>query len=574
MSILSTKLGRLAVLAVAPAALAVGHARADAGCPAGAGIALSPGFCATIFADTLGHARHMAVAPDGVVYVNTWSGRYYRGAGAPPGGFLIALQDNGGKAEVHRFGATEAEGAHGGTGIAFYKDMVYAEESDKIIRYKLEPGQIVPTGKPETVLDGMPLSGDHPMHPFIIDAKGELFVDSGSATNSCQSENRQPNVPGNDPCRELAERAGTWKYSADKLGQHFTPAERYATGIRNGEGFGFDSSGRFYATQHGRDQLFQNWSKFYDAKQSADLPAEELLLLTSGGDYGWPECYYDQNQKKLVLAPEYGGDGGKAVGVCASKLAPVAGFPGHWAPNDLLIYTGSQFPAPYHDGAFIAFHGSWNRAPLPQGGYNVVFQPLKDGKAAGDYVVFADGFAGAHMEPGRAEFRPTGLAQGNDGSIYISDDTKGRIWHVSYTGPAGATTLASAAPTAPAAAGESNPLPPEGIHPEAGHEAKLPTPPGATAAEVALGEKLYQAQTCTGCHGSDAKGSSVGPDLTSGKWVWGDGSLHAIEATITNGVPKPKNFSGAMPPKGGADLSAAQVKAIAAYVWAKAHQGK
>jgi hypothetical protein len=93
----------------------------------------------------------------------------------------------------------------------------------------------------------------------------------------------------------------------------------------------------------------------------------------------------------------------------------------------LLIYSGSAFPAGYQGGAFIAFHGSWNRAPEPQGGYNVVFQPLKDGKAAGNFIVFADGFAGAVKEPGQAAFRPTGLAMAPDGALFISDDVHGRI---------------------------------------------------------------------------------------------------------------------------------------------------
>ena len=101
-----------------------------------------------------------------------------------------------------------------------------------------------------------------------------------------------------------------------------------------------------------------------------------------------------------MLAPEYGGDG-KAIGVCAQRQAPVAAFPGHWAPNDLAIYHGTRFPEGYRGGAFIAFHGSWNRAPDPQGGYNVVFQPLADGKASGPFVVFADGFAGAVQGSGK-----------------------------------------------------------------------------------------------------------------------------------------------------------------------------
>ena len=171
---------------------------------------------------------------------------------------------------------------------------------------------------------------------------------------------------------------------------------------------------------HGRDQLSQNWPSLFTADLNAQLPAEEIVQLEKGADYGWPECYYDGIQNKLVLAPGYGGDG-KKIGDCANKKAPVASFPGHWAPNDLLIYSGNAFPAAYQGGAFVAFHGSWNRSPDPQGGYNVVFQPLKDGKASGPFVVFADGFAGA-VKPGQAAHRPSGLAMGPDGALYISDD--------------------------------------------------------------------------------------------------------------------------------------------------------
>ena len=403
------------------------------------GITLSPRFCATVFADKLGHARHLAVAPNGVVYVNTWSGRYYHDDTPPPGGFLIALQDTKGDGradKIARFSPTKAEGNAGGTGVAIYNGYVYAETNDRVVRYQLPSNGIEPTRVAETVVSGLPLTGDHPMHPFAIDTQGNLYVDLGSATNSCQSQNRMPNVSGNNPCTELETRAGTWRYDANRLDQHFSPAERFVTGLRNGEGISFDSAGRILATQHGRDQLGQNWPKLYTLRQNANLPAEELVLLTQGSDFGWPECYYDDVQKKLVLAPEYGGDGGKAVGVCAQKKAPVAAFPAHWAPNDMLIYEGGQFPSAYKDGAFIAFHGSWNRAPEPQGGYNVVFQPMADGKPAGPFVVFADGFAGAIKQPGQAVHRPTGLAVGPDGALYIADDQGGRIWRVTFQGGA------------------------------------------------------------------------------------------------------------------------------------------
>jgi glucose/arabinose dehydrogenase len=547
------------------------------------GITLSPGFCATVFADKLGHARHMAVAPNGVVYVNTWSGRYYHNAPPPPGGLLIALQDSNGSGhadKIVRFGPTMADGNHGGTGIAIYNGYVYAETNDRIVRYPLPTNGtgIAPTGAAQTVVSGLPVTGDHPMHPFAIDAQGNLYVDLGSATNSCQSENRMPDVPGNNPCTELKTRAGTWRYDANRLDQHFSPAERFVTGLRNGEGISFDSAGRIFATMHGRDQLGQNWPKLYTLKQNANEPAEELVPEHQGADFGWPYCYYDGYQHKLVLAPEYGGDGGKAVGVCAQKEAPVAAFPAHWAPNDMLIYEGSQFPTAYKDGAFIAFHGSWNRAPEPQGGYNVVFQPLADGKASGPFVVFADGFAGAVKQPGQAAHRPTGLAVAPDGSLYIADDQGGRIWHVSFQGGNKASGIAAAAAPSPSgkqASTSGNPLPPEGIHPNAG-AAALPIPPGSSPDQVALGDRIFHGQadggTCSGCHGMNGKGSAIGSDLTDGKWLWGNGSVAAIERTIAQGVPHPKNHTGAMPPMGGVQLSQADLAAVADYVWAISHQ--
>ncbi len=573
-------------LAVAMGAPLAAHAQAKAstgsasGCSGDqGGIVLSPGFCASVFADKIGHARQLVVAPNGVVYVNTWSGRYYDNDTSPAGGFLVALQDTHGtgKADViKRFGDTAAQGSAGGTGIRLYNGALYAEVNDKIVRYAFGSTEIVPTGKPDIIVSGMPLTGDHPMHPFIIDAQGNLFVDLGSATNACEVQNRMPKSPGNKPCTEKETRAGTWKYDANKTGQHFSAQERYATGIRNGEGFSIDSEGRLFVTQHGRDQLSENWPALYKPQQGPELPAEEVMQLRSGADYGWPECYFDGFQKKLVLAPEYGGDGGKTVGLCAQRTPPAAFFPAHWAPNDLLFVTNSKFPAAWRKGAFIAFHGSWNRAPAPQGGYNVVFQPMADGKASGDFVVFADGFAGAVKEPGRAAHRPSGLAVGPDGALYISDDAHGRIWRVTYHGdPDAARVAAAPAPKAGASTSKSE-IPPEGIHPDAGRSTALP--PGVTKEEVALGDQIFHGQvanaTCAGCHGSDGQGSPLGPDLTHGPWLWSDGSLKGISKTITEGVPHPKKAGGAMPPMGGAQLTPDQVRAVAAYVYAISAGGK
>jgi glucose/arabinose dehydrogenase/cytochrome c5 len=554
----------VAVAALAVAGLGQLTARAADG-PASScagdngGLTLSPGFCASVIADNLGHLRHLALSPDGVIYANSWSGAYYVGQPAPPGGYLMAIKPKGdGKAEVTRFGQAPADGVAGGVGVAVYKGYVYAELNDKIVRYKI-PASGVPEGKtPEVVLSGMPLGGNHPMHPFVISGKGEIFVDMGTATNACQGEagDRKPGIVGQNPCTELETRGGVWKYDAGKLGQAFSPKERYATGIRNGEGFSFDSAGRLYDTQHGRDQLPALWPKLYpDLKHATELPSEELVLLTPGGDYGWPACYHDPFQNKLVLAPEYGGDGGKAVGVCAQKIEPVAAFPAHWAPNDLAIYNAKAFPEPFQGGGFIAFHGSWNRAPEPQAGYNIVFQPLANGKASGKYIVFADNFTGG--DPSKPKYRPTGLLVGPDGSLYISDDNVGRIWRVTYHGPAGLKTLTAAPAAAGPAAGAAS--------------ATLPVPPGSSAQQVAAGDKLYHSNSCAGCHGSNAGGTPVGPDLTSGKYLWGDGSVASLASTITSGVAMPKQYRQAMPAKGGAQLSDADVQSLAAYIWATAH---
>src|SRR5271168_2515089 len=449
----------LAIIGVGVSLLRAERMRVNAGpeassetCPHdNSGLKLPAGFCATVFADGIGHARHMVVAPDGVLYVNTWSGRYYGDDTPHAGGFVVALQDkNGsGKAEtIERFGETVQSGGHGGTGIGMYKGAIYAEINDRIVRYSLGASSIAPIGSGDTIVSGLPLGGDHPMHPFIISANGEMYVDVATATNSCQLKNRTLKSPGADPCTELETRGGIWRYDANRTNQPFTPADRYASGIRNGEGFAVDaSSKRVFVTQHGRDQLHANWPDLYKPEEEATLPAEELLLLKQGGDYGWPKCYYDGVERKLVLAPEYGGDGGKKVGVCASKTGPVAAFPPHWAPNGAVFYDHKQFPAHYRSGVFIAFHGSWDRAPYPQGGYNVVFQPLNGDRASGNCEIFADGFAGPVKTPEGALHRPSGLAVGPDGALYVSDDIRGRIYRIVYDGdPAGAAPKGTPCP--------------------------------------------------------------------------------------------------------------------------------
>jgi glucose/arabinose dehydrogenase len=247
---------------------------------------------------------------------------------------------------------------------------------------------------------------------------------------------RTKGSPGQDPCTLLEQYGGIWQYESDETGQQHTPDARYASGIRNAVALTWnDAADNLYAVQHGRDQLHQFFPDLYTQKESAELPAEEFFKVDEGDDFGWPYCYYDWMKEKKVLMPEYGGDGDE-VGRCEQFEDPIQAFPGHWGPNAVLFYDGTQFPETYQGGAFIAWHGSWNRAPLPQEGYKVTFTPFNNDEPSGDFEVVADGFAGKDTlrSPGQAEHRPTGLAVGPDGGLYVSDDENGTIWRIAYVG--------------------------------------------------------------------------------------------------------------------------------------------
>ncbi len=253
-----------------------------------------------------------------------------------------------------------------------------------------------------------------------------MYVNIGSKTNSCQKTDRLPASPGNDPCTELEQRAGIWRFSAERLGQRFADGRRFATGLRNAMALASEpGTGALFAAVHGRDQLSDNWG--FSNEVGANNPAEELVRVEQGGDYGWPYCYYSNQYKRKVMAPEYGGDGEK-VGRCNRAANPVLAFPGHWGPMALAFYNADALGPEYKGGLFVAFHGSWNRAPLPQEGYRVVFVPFVNGRPTGQYSTFATD------KGGPTALRASGVAVAPDGSLYISADQNGKIWKVTRRG--------------------------------------------------------------------------------------------------------------------------------------------
>lgn len=387
------------------------------------GLVLPVGFDAATVAKSLGRARHLVVNTNGDVYIKLERLRNGKG--------IIRLRDKNGDGTIDD---TTGFGNYGGTGIAIKNDYLYASSNTTVYRYKLNNNE-PDTAHPEIIVTGLVDRGQHNSKSIILDNTGNLYVNIGAPSNVCQAQDRQTGAPGQDPCPILEYAGGVWQFKADQQNQSYPQGVRYVTGIRNIVGLDWNNeTNTLFMMQHGRDGLTDY--HLYPDSLSVELPAEEMLeAKQSGADFGWPYCFYNQLEGKKVLNPEYGGDA-KKVGRCDGVIPPAAAYPGHMAPNALLFYTGNQFPEKYKNGAFIAFHGSWNRAPLNQKGFFVVFQPFKDGKPNGEYEVFASGFAGRQniTNPNQAMYRPCGLAQGPDGSLYVSDDVKGLVWKISFSG--------------------------------------------------------------------------------------------------------------------------------------------
>lgn len=501
------------------------------------GIQLPDDFGAIVVADTLGRGRHLTVNDNGDVYVRL---RSNEGMG------IAALRDTSGdgRADIKEFFVEKSAG----TEVKIHDGYLYFSSPTQVMRMAMQEGELVPNGPIDTIITFPDSTRQgHSSKSFTFDGAGNIYVNIGSRSNACQEVARSPGSRGKDPCPELPGRAAIWKFRADQIGQVQDDGQPFGIGIRNTVGLTWFND-HLYAVQHGRDDLHRFWPDLYTAEESRDIPAEEFLMVEEGDDFGWPYCYYDPFQKKKMLAPEYGGDS-KTQGRCEGIKQPLVAFPGHWAPNDLMFYTGDMFPERYKNGAFIAFHGSWNRLNFEQAGFKVVFVPMEDGKPSGEFEVFAEGFAGPQqiVSTGDATYRPCGLAQGPDGSLYIADSQKGRVWRIFYYGEH--SGISSAPMEEVVADTEST-------------EADEPLT-GAMAA----GKAVYD-QYCKVCHMENGRGvPNLNPPLRETDWVLGD--KERLIGVVLNGLSEPieingMTFQNAMAPHN--FLSDEQVAGVLTYI--------
>lgn len=395
------------------------------------GLILPPGFHASVVAEGVGPARHIAVRDNGDLYISTRNGRE---ATAPLGIIALKLDRDHKVVDTQHFGTVE-----GGTGIGFYKDALYAASPTGIYRFTFSSKELVPGAEPELIVDGMP-TGGFPSRGVVFDSKGDLFVSMGGASNICLDETvpKGARPVGLKPCPSLATRSGVWRFDAAKAGQKFpADGEQIATGVRDMMALAWspDLKG-VYGVMQGRNGTARTFAGTISAEADADSLAEEMHRIDKGANLGWPYTYYDSSLKARVLSPEYGGDG--ETPAQGNYDVPVTTFAGHQSPLDLTFYDGRQFPKQYRGGAFVAFHGGAGpEIATGHHGYDIMFVPFDKAGKAGTPEIFADGFAGpdpSYKNPGKAAYRPTGVAVAPDGSLYVVEGQKGRLWRIFYTG--------------------------------------------------------------------------------------------------------------------------------------------
>jgi glucose/arabinose dehydrogenase len=247
---------------------------------ANGGIVLPAGFCAIVVADQVGLARHVTVRPNGDVYV-----ALRRKPDGSDNGGILALRDTDGDGKANR---VERFGTLGGTGIAWYQGALYFAADDRVLRYTISGTNLLPSSAPVTIVSGLPAAAEHKAKNITF-GSSYLYVNIASGSNSCQVQNRALESPGQDPCPELATRAGVWRFNPSRTGQTQSDGLRFATGLRDMLALAVKpGSGVLYGVQHDRDLLGKNWPRVFTMAQDATTPAEEFVRIRQGDDYGWP----------------------------------------------------------------------------------------------------------------------------------------------------------------------------------------------------------------------------------------------------------------------------------------------
>jgi glucose/arabinose dehydrogenase len=369
--------------------------------PKGARPDLPPGFSAELIASGLRSPRVVRVAPNGDLFVaDSRASRV----------LVYRLGDPGEKPREAVF----AKGLRQPYGIAFHPadnpQWVYVANSDSVVRFPYKSGDLEASGKPETVVAGIP-SNHHWTRDIAFSADGKtLFLSVGSGSNVAEDIGSAPDG-GLEAWSASAPLGAAWGSEQGRAEvRAFDPDgnnERVvATGLRNCSGMTVQpATGALWCVVNERDGLGDN------------VPFEYATTVRQGAFYGWPWTYIGEHED-----PRHAGErpdlGGKTT-------VPDVLMQAHSAPLNIAFYEGANFPADYRGDAFVALHGSWNRGART--GYKVVRLKFEDGKATGEYEDFMTGFV---VSDAQVWGRPVGVAVANDGSLIVTEDGSGTIWRV------------------------------------------------------------------------------------------------------------------------------------------------
>lgn len=282
-------------------------------------------------------------------------------------------------------------------GVAYLNNYLYVANTGELVRYPFTPGQTQLTAPAQKVVE---LPGgiiDHHWTKSLTVSPDEkkLYVGVGSNSNA---QERGPEAETN--------RASIWEVDPNS-GAH----RIFANGLRNPNGLTFyPRSNTLWTVVNERDELGPN------------LVPDYMTSVRPGGFYGWPYSYFGKHLDPRVRP--------QRPDLVARAITPDYALSSHVAPLGLVFYTGTSFPAPFHGGAFVGEHGSWNRLQL--NGYSIVFIRFSGGRPFGKPINFVTGFLDSR---GNARGRPVGVALDRTGALIFADDVGGTVWRVSYVGP-------------------------------------------------------------------------------------------------------------------------------------------